>query len=68
MTVAEIVSVSKDLRKLRMRMPGPVNSLYEGGNFIMSIHIPNDWPLRPPIFKFLTNIWHPNFSMLTNLV
>ena len=44
-------------------MNGPKGSLYEGGNYLINIHVPNDWPFRPPIIKFLTNIWHPNVSL-----
>lgn len=39
---------------------GPKDSPYEGGTFKISIDIPNEYPLRPPLIKFRTSIYHPN--------
>lgn len=41
---------------------GPVGSPYEGGLFYLHIHVPNGYPLCPPIVKFLTKVFHPNVS------
>jgi ubiquitin-protein ligase len=41
---------------------GPEGSPYEGGTFKLGIFIPSDYPLRPPLIKFLTRIYHPNIK------
>ena len=39
---------------------GPQETLFEGGIFKCQIIFPNDYPNKPPDFKFITNIPHPN--------
>jgi len=34
--------------------------LYEGGVFKIQIIIPRNFPFKPPVVKWLTEIWHPN--------
>jgi ubiquitin-conjugating enzyme E2 D len=41
---------------------GNPNSPYEGGIFYVRFHIPNNYPLVPPICQMLTRIYHPNFD------
>ena len=39
--------------------------MFEGGYFQASMSFPTDYPNNPPIFKFKTQMWHPN--SITNL-
>ena len=39
---------------------GPKGTPYEDGVFELSITLPKDFPYRPPIFKFVTKIYHIN--------
>ncbi|KAK9894823.1 ubiquitin-conjugating enzyme [Cystobasidium minutum MCA 4210] len=39
---------------------GPQDSLYEGGFLKGRLSFPQEFPLRPPTFKFTTEMWHPN--------
>ena len=39
---------------------GPKDSAYEGGIFKAKLIFPNNFPLYPPEFKFITKIFHPN--------
>lgn len=41
---------------------GPPDSPYEGGRFLLFLQIPSAYPMKPPIVKFLTKIFHPNIS------
>lgn len=40
---------------------GPPDTIYEGGVFKCQLEFPKEYPNKPPIFKFLTIIDHPNF-------
>lgn len=54
-----------DLTHLQGSFPGPPDTPYEGGKFVVDIRIPADYPFRPPQMKFTTRIWHPNVSSQT---
>ncbi|CAO2818317.1 unnamed protein product [Amaranthus hypochondriacus] len=43
-------------------IPGPVDSPYEGGSFMIDIVLPDGYPFEAPKMKFLTKVWHPNIS------
>ena len=40
---------------------GPVESPYEGGIFFLKINLVN-YPLKPPMIKFITKVYHPNID------
>jgi ubiquitin-conjugating enzyme E2 G1 len=40
---------------------GPIDTPFEGGIFKAQITFPKEYPNRPPEFKFITQIPHPNF-------
>lgn len=40
---------------------GPKDSIFEGGIFKCQLLFPKDYPNKPPEFKFITIIPHPNF-------
>lgn len=41
---------------------GPPQSPYQGGFFQVIILVPDSYPFRPPVIRFLTRILHPNIS------
>ena len=43
-------------------LEGPPNSPYEKEYFLFKLILSSDFPIAPPSFYFLTNIFHPNIS------
>ncbi|XP_005178662.2 uncharacterized protein LOC131801273 isoform X2 [Musca domestica] len=43
-------------------VPGPKASPYEEGIFKISISFGEQYPFRPPTFKFITPVYHPNID------
>jgi ubiquitin-conjugating enzyme (huntingtin interacting protein 2) len=60
-----VESVGDSVTKLKGSFHGPPGTPYEGGTFEVDIQIPNEYPFKPPVMKFLTRIWHPNISSQT---
>lgn len=54
--------------ELRGEITGPRGTPYEGGTFVLEIKVPNDYPFNPPEVRFVTRIWHPNFSSVTGAI
>ena len=49
-----------DYYKWTVFIPGPEDSLYEGGFFKAILTFPEDFPQSPPEMKFVTEMFHPN--------
>jgi len=41
---------------------GPIGTPYENGVFKLEIHIPSNYPFKPPLINFITRIYHPNID------
>lgn len=54
--------VGDSLAHMRGTITGPSETPYQGGTFLVDIHITNSYPFEPPKMKFLTKVWHPNVS------
>lgn len=47
-----------------MKIDGPSQSPYEGGEFKLELFLPEDYPMEAPKIRFLTKIYHPNIDRL----
>ncbi len=41
-------------------MEGPPDTLFEGATFLLSLQFSEEYPRRPPVVKFLSQVFHPN--------
>jgi len=48
----------EELSHLKISLPGPFGSLYDGGSLV-NIEIPKEYPFRLPTMKFKGRIKHP---------
>ncbi|KAH8779722.1 uncharacterized protein K444DRAFT_639760 [Hyaloscypha bicolor E] len=66
--LAEAADGGSDLSHLHASFPGPPDTPYEGGTFVVDIKIPQEYPFRPPQMSFKTKLWHPNVSSQTGAI
>ena len=58
--IISIKNINDDLFNLEVCFLGPKETPYEDGINIISIKIPNEYPIRAPHLKFENKIYHPN--------
>ncbi|KAH0538551.1 hypothetical protein FGG08_004884 [Glutinoglossum americanum] len=46
----------------QVAMEGPPSSPYEGGTFVLTVHMTETFPQTPPMVRFVTPILHPNIT------
>ena len=54
--------VSDNMYHWHATIGGPMKTAYEGGIFELDIHIPNEFPHKPPKIQFITKVYHPNIN------
>ncbi|ANB15865.1 E2 ubiquitin-conjugating protein UBC1 [Sugiyamaella lignohabitans] len=57
-----------DISHLKGTFKGPPGTPYEGGEFVIDIITPNEYPFKPPKMKFDTRVYHPNISSQTGAI
>lgn len=57
-----ITPETDNMYDLRITIVGPSGTPYENGIFFGTLEIPQEYPLKPPKFKFTTKIYHPNIA------
>ena len=51
-----------DMFHWHAHVQGPEGSPYKGGVFVIDIKFPANYPFRPPLFRFITRIFHCNIN------
>nr|XP_016930736.1 ubiquitin-conjugating enzyme E2 N [Drosophila suzukii]XP_016930745.1 ubiquitin-conjugating enzyme E2 N [Drosophila suzukii] len=54
----------KNARYFHVLVSGPQDSPYEGGIFKLELFLPGAYPMKAPLVRFLTKIYHPNIDSL----
>ena len=50
----------KNFMKWNILLLGPADTIFEGGIFKCQIEFPKEYPNKPPSFKFIDKLYHPN--------
>jgi len=50
----------KNFMKWNILLLGPSDTIFEGGIFRCQIEFPKEYPNKPPSFKFIDKLYHPN--------
>ncbi|KAF3920426.1 hypothetical protein ABW20_dc0104267 [Dactylellina cionopaga] len=61
-TGIKIATINDDVDELRGSFPGPPDTPYEGGKYLVHIKVPLEYPFQSPHIQFETKVWHPNVS------
>ncbi|KAE8213120.1 hypothetical protein CF327_g3322 [Tilletia walkeri] len=64
----EIAPVGDNPFHLVGTFPGPESSPYEGGVFDVDIVVPEGYPFKPVVMKFITRVYHPNISSASGAI
>ena len=57
-----VTQASKDVRKWMCFISGPDDTPYKGGEFELSVDLTGGYPLRAPVVKLNTRIFHMNIN------
>lgn len=60
----EVVPNEDNLRYFSIKLKGPGDSPYEGGEFEMELYLPDGYPMCSPKVRFITKVYHPNIDRL----
>jgi len=53
-----VETVGDNVRELRGSLPGPKDTPYDGGMFIVDIQLSEQYPFVPPKMRFMTKVWY----------
>lgn len=58
----DVECVEDNIMRWHIALPGPDNSSYFGGTFLIEFIFSNDYPFCAPEVRFQTKIYHPNIK------
>ncbi|TFJ83721.1 hypothetical protein NSK_004825 [Nannochloropsis salina CCMP1776] len=64
-TDMELWPQEDNIRLWHAIIQGPGETPFEGGTFELRIEVGTDYPIRPPVIRFVTHIFHPNIHFET---
>eukprot|EP00210_Caulerpa_lentillifera_P003303 g3154.t1 len=53
-----VETIGDNVRELRGSVPGPKDTPYDGGIFIIDIKLSEQYPFVPPKMRFMTKVWY----------
>lgn len=56
-----VVSQDKP-NQLAVMFKGPEASPYKEGRWVVQVHLPDQYPIKPPSLGFVNHIFHPNID------
>ena len=66
--VLEPSGPNESLMQWRAVIDDPDHSPYAGGKFVLQLDIPADYPMKPPVVKFITPVYHCNVVQTTGRI
>ena len=60
---SEINLIDNDIFSWEATILGPADSPYAGGNFLLKLEFPTQYPFKAPKLKFLTKVYHPSVQL-----
>jgi ubiquitin-conjugating enzyme E2 D/E len=60
--ITKLQPKGNDMLQLEAKIVGPDNSPYADHIFTLDIHMPTDFPFKPPKVKFNTRVYHPSIK------
>ena len=58
--------LERDLHRYRLFLSGPANTPFEGGEYLVDLTLPEDFPETRPEVRFHTRIFHPFVEPIVN--
>ena len=60
-----VVTVDEsNARYFKVTIRGAKDTPYEGGQFLLELFLPGDYPMSAPKTRFITRIYHPNIDLV----